>query len=51
MLVTCYAIKIFPRSDGIRIFIDSPIDKVVIRKESDNVMIKQLSHGLSCDIG
>ena len=33
MLVTCrYVIKVFPRSDDIRIFIESPIDKVVITK-------------------
>ena len=43
MLVTywyCYFIKVFPRSDDIRIFVDSPIDKVVITKQSDSVMIK-----------
>ena len=29
MLVTyCYILKVFPRSDGIRIFVKSPIDKV-----------------------
>ena len=41
MLVTyCYFIKVFPRSDDIRIFVESPIDKVVITKQSDSVMIK-----------
>ena len=28
----CYIIKVFPRSDDVRIFVESPIDKVVITK-------------------
>ena len=41
MLVTyCYLIIVFPRSDDIRIFVESPTDQVEITKWSDSVTIK-----------
>ena len=41
MLVTyCYVVEVFPRSDDIRIFVELPLDKVVITKKSGIVTIK-----------
>ena len=41
MLVAyCYVIKVFPHSDDIQIFVESPTGKVVITKQSDSVTIK-----------
>ena len=41
MLVTyCYVIEVFPHSDDIRIFVESPIDKFVITKKRDGITIK-----------
>ena len=35
----CYVIKVFPCSDDIRVFLESPIDNVVITTLRDSITI------------
>ena len=37
--ILLHVIKAFPRSDDIRIFVESPVDKAVITKQSDSITI------------